>query len=483
MPSSELPLWTSQEASLALGVPIEPTAWQAMGISIDTRTLKPGDLYVAIKGDTHDGHAFVAEAFKKGAVAAIVERLVDESRFPQVVVADTLQALSQLGNFARQRTSATILAVTGSVGKTSTKELLRHVLSAFGLTFASPASYNNHWGVPLSLASLPRNAAYGVFEIGMNHRGEIAPLVALARPHIGVITAIADAHIEHMQTRQIIAEEKSDIFSALPACRLAIINQDVAEFDLMRNRAKAFGVSQVIGFGKSPEAFAQLTCYHSDPTGSKGIVAARLAGQDITYTLPQPGEHVAMNSLIALALGGLLGLDQEQMTRQLETLPAVQGRGQQHRIPVPGGEILLIDDAYNANLTSMQAGLSVLKAIPVPSTGRRLVVLGEMLELGNQADSHHRQLMETVSSPAIDLVFAVGGGTMETAFNTHIPPEKAGGYASHVETLAPAVMKALRPGDVVFVKGSKRSQISKIVDLLVARKTPDPKNPENTVVR
>lgn len=478
----ESPLWTSQEASLALDAPVE-SSWQATGVSIDTRALKPGDLYIAIKGDAHDGHAFVAEAFEKGAVAAIVERLVVGSQFPQIVVADTLKALTRLGAFARQRSSATIIAVTGSVGKTSTKELLRHVLGAVGPTFASPASYNNHWGVPLSLASMPRNTVYGVFEIGMNHRGEIAPLASLARPHIGVVTAIADAHIEHMQSRLIIAEEKADIFSATPTCRLAIINQDAAEFGLMQNRATASGVSRIMGFGKSPEALAQLLHYHCDPTGAKGMVTARLAGQDITYTLPQPGEHVAMNSLIALALGKFLGFDQGLLIRQLETLPSVQGRGQQHRIPVGEGEILLIDDAYNANLTSMRAGLSVLAAIPVPSIGRRIVVLGEMLELGNQADSHHQQLMETVSTSAIELVFAVGGPPIERAFHTHIPTDKAGGYASHVEALAPLVMEALRPGDIVFVKGSKRSQVSKIVDLLVAKKYPAHKNLEEGMVR
>jgi len=319
---------------------------------------------------------------------------------------------------------------------------------------------------------------YGIFEIGTNHRGEIAPLASLVRPHIGIITAIAEAHIEHMQSRQAIAEEKSDIFSATPPCHFAIINQDSPEFGLIESRAKAFGIPQIIGFGKSTETVVQLAHYHPDPTGLKGIATARLANQDIPYTLPHPGEHVAMNSLIALAVGKVLELDQEQLVRQLETLPSVQGRGQQHRIPISGGEILLIDDAYNANLASMRAGLSIVAGIPVPSNGRRLVVLGEMLELGNQADAHHQQLMEIVSSCHIDLVFAVGGAAMKEAFHSHIPPEKAGGYASHVEALEPFVMDSLRPNDIVFVKGSKRSQVSKIVDLLVAKK-----NSEDGMVR
>lgn len=470
MISSGLNLWTNQEITTALSLPDESLTWSATGVSIDTRTLRPGDVYVAIKGETHDGHAFVAEAFQKGAVAAIVNHLViRDAPFPQLVVGDTLKALAQLGTFARQRTKATIIAVTGSVGKTSVKELLRHTLGAFGATFASPASYNNHWGVPLSLACMPRDTAYGVFEIGMNHRGEIAPLASLARPHIGVITAIADAHIGYMQSRQAIAEEKADIFSSSPAPRLAIINRDIPEFDWIQGRIATFGVSQILGFGKSAKAAVRLVTYQPDPTGLKGMVTAHVGGQDVTYVLPQPGEHAAMNSLTALALGEALGLDRGQLVAQLETFSAIQGRGKQYRIPLSGGEILLIDDAYNANLASMHAGLSVLASIPVHSTGRRLAILGEMLELGNQAESQHQQLMEAVLSHPVDLIFAAGGSIMETAFEKNIPPERAGGYACTVEALTPLVMGALRPGDVVFIKGSKGSRVSRIVDLLVAQ--------------
>lgn len=470
MVSSKLGLWTNQEIATALTLPEESLSWKATGVSIDTRTLNPGDLYIAIHGDTHDGHAFVADAFEKGAVAAIVDHLVAaDSRFPQIIVGDTLGALSKLGTFARRRTKATIIAVTGSVGKTSTKELLRHVLGAFGTTFASPASYNNHWGVPLSLATMPRDAIYGIFEMGMNHRGEITPLTSLARPHIGVITAIADAHIGFMQSRQVIAEEKSDIFSSSPVPSLAIINQDCPEFELMRDRAVAFGVSKIIGFGKSQNADVRLVDYRPNPTGLKGIIAVNLADQKVKCTLPQPGEHVAMNSLIALALGEVLGLDQRRLVAQLETLPAIEGRGKQHRIPIMGGEILLIDDAYNANLTSMQAGLSVLAAMPIPSRGRRLAILGEMLELGSEAESQHQQLMSTVLSHPIDLVFAVGGAVVKTVFERNIPTEKVGGYASTVETLMPMVINTLCPGDIVFIKGSKGSRVSKIVDTLVAQ--------------
>jgi len=471
MVSSVIELWTNQEVAAALALPEESLLWSATGVSIDTRTLKPGDLYIAIKGETHDGHTFVAQAFEKGAVAAIVDHSVlSDTQVPQIIVSDTLKALAQLGVFARLRTKATIIAVTGSVGKTSTKELLRHVLSSEGKTFASPASYNNHWGVPLSLTTMPRDSVYGIFEMGMNHRGEIAPLALLARPHIGIITAIADAHIGHMESRQVIAEEKADIFSAATVPNLAIINQDIPEFNVIFERIKGFGTSQIVGFGKSENATARLISYYPDSTGLKGIVTALVGGQTVTYTLPQPGEHVAMNSLIALALGEALGLDQQQIIRQLETIPAVQGRGQHHYIPILGGEILLIDDAYNANLASMQAGLSVLASVPVPSTGRRLAILGEMLELGNQAEDQHNKLMTEVLSRPIDLVFASGGPVVEKVFKKSIPADKAGGYAPSADQLTPIVMGALRPGDIVFIKGSKGSRVSRIVDALVLQK-------------
>ncbi|MBX9804370.1 MAG: UDP-N-acetylmuramoyl-tripeptide--D-alanyl-D-alanine ligase [Alphaproteobacteria bacterium] len=470
MGSSEMGLWTNQEIAAALALPEEPLHWNAIGVSIDTRTIKPGDLYIAIRGDTHDGHAFVADAFKKGAVAAIVDHPVDvSSDCKQILVKDTLSALTKLGAFARQRTKATIIAVTGSVGKTSTKEMLRHVLSAFGNTFASPASFNNHWGVPLSLATMPRDTVYSIFEVGMNHPGEIAPLASLARPHIGVITAIADAHIGFMESRQAIVEEKIEIFSSSPVPTLAIINQDCPEFEFMKNRVAAFGVSKILGFGKIKNAQVRLLDYLPDKTGTKGVVEASISGQKVTYILPQLGEHVAINTLIALAIGEALGLDQGRLIEQLEVLPAVDGRGKQHRIPVVGGEILLIDDAYNANLSSMKAGLSVLGAMPVSSKGRRLVVLGEMLELGNHAEPHHQQLMASVLSHPIDLVFAAGGPVVESVFKD-IPKEKSGGYASHVDDLLPKVLNALCPGDVILVKGSKGSKVSKIVDTLIAKK-------------
>jgi UDP-N-acetylmuramoyl-tripeptide--D-alanyl-D-alanine ligase len=471
MAKAEIGLWTNQEVLAALGLPEESLTWSATGVSIDTRTLNPGDLYIAIKGDTHDGHTFVEEAFNKGAVAAIVNsRINSDQKNHQIIVADTLQALSQLGKFARQRTKATIIAVTGSVGKTSTKELLRHVLSAAGKTYASPASYNNHWGVPLSLASMPRDAVFGVFEMGMNHRGELAPLATIVRPHIGIITALADAHIGHMQSRQVIAEEKADIFSAAPPPTLGIINQDMAEFDFIKKRLEAFGVSRVIGFGKAQNAAIRLTNYQSKASGLKGIIIAQVAGQSVSYTLPVPGEHLAINSLISLALGEALGLDQQLLIKQLETLPAVKGRGKYHRIAIREGEILLIDDAYNANLTSMQAGLATMAAIPVPSPGRRVVVLGEMLELGDKAIDHHRQLMEEVLSHSVDLVFATGGPVVESVYNEHIPTDKAGGYAKNADVLTPIVINALSSGDIVFIKGSKGSKVSKVVDALLSPK-------------
>jgi len=463
-------IWTSQEVTTALALTQTLTYWETRGVSIDTRTLKPGDLYIAIRGETHDGHAFIPEAVAKGAVVAIVDHVVDGVALSyQIVVRDTLKALTQLGAFARARTKATIIAITGSVGKTSTKELLGHVLGAFGVTFASPASYNNHWGLPLSLALMPRNAMYGIFEIGTNHRGEIAPLTSLVCPHISIITAIADAHIGFLGSRQAIAEEKSDIFASSPPPGLAIIHQDNPEFEFMRKRAISCKISKVMSFGKTEGASVQLVHYSYDPERIESTITATISGQELVYMVPQPGEHLATNSLMSIALGDALGLDQKRLITQLATLPAVKGRGKQYRVPISGGDILLIDDAYNANLTSMRAGLDVLAVTSPQANGRRITVLGEMLELGDQAESQHQQLMDSILQHSVDLVFATGGPVIEGAFKRTIPLEKAGGYAACIDELIPLVVNSLRPGDVVFVKGSKGSRVSKVVDALVAQ--------------
>lgn len=456
-------LWTSEEVAQALGV--ISRSWEATGISIDTRTLKPGDLYIALRGDVHDGHAFVEQAFLKGAVAAIVDCAIEKcATYPQIVVKDTLKALNQLASFARQRTKAILIAVTGSVGKTTTKEMLNHTLQKFAPTFASPASYNNHWGVPLSLASMPRETIYGVFEVGMNHRGEIAPLVALIQPHMSVVTTVAEAHIGLMASRMEIAEEKAEIFSSLPSAALGVIHQDIPEFDIIRKYAFRQGISKIIGFGKSPESDIQLLDYKTDSSASKGQVTILLRGNKISYSLSQPGEHIALNSLIVLSVGEALGLDQKKLIAQLETFSALAGRGKRHMISLKGGEVLLIDNAYNANLTSMQAGLAVFGNIPVQKERHRFVVLGEMLELGDQAQEHHHQLMQEVRKYSIHKVFVAGSSVISDALQNVIPEENIGGYAQDAETLIPQIDKILQPGDVIFVKGSKGSRVSKIVD-------------------
>ena len=447
--------------------------WGAQGVSFNTRTLKAGDLYVALHGENQDGHDFVGQAFAKGAAAVLVDHAValdSPGDHPglQIIVKDTLQALTELGRFARVRTKATIIAVTGSVGKTTTKELLRHILGAFGETFASPASYNNHWGVPVSLACMPLDAQYGVFEVGMNHPGEIAPLAQLVQPHIGIITAIAEAHIGYMGSRLAIAEEKSDLFTARPAPGLAILNHDDLEFTLMEARAKSAGVSKTVSFGKTDGAAIRLKAYKPDPTGLHGKASVGIGRYEMAYDLPQPGEHIAMNSLIGLAVGEALGLSQQELVQQLETLPAIEGRGKRHQVRIGDKEILLIDDAFNANLASMQSGLRVLGSIPLPPGGRRLAILGEMFELGEQAVPHHNQLMQFALAQPLDLIFCVGGEVMKNAFFDTVPSDKAGGYFEEAGSLADLIKQDLQTGDILYIKGSKKSQVSKIVDALLA---------------
>jgi UDP-N-acetylmuramoyl-tripeptide--D-alanyl-D-alanine ligase len=462
-------LWSSQEVRDALNQEMLFN-WQASGISIDSRTLKAGDLYIAIRGSAHDGHRFVEEAFAKGAVAAVVENsFVLKTAFPLIGVENTLAALTQLGTYARTRSSATVIAVTGSVGKTGVKELFCHILQAFGYAYASPASYNNHWGVPLSLANMPRNTLYGIFEAGMNAPGEISPLADMIRPHIAIITTIAEAHIGTMGSREAIAREKAAIFSGKPIPGLVILNKDDPEFVLLHDNAIKNGISKIISFGKSRDANVALKNYQADITGLNGKVTACIKGHDVDYTLPRAGEHMAVNSLAGLAVGDALGLDQKKIITQMETLPVLQSRGEVHKISILTGHFWLIDDAFNANLASMQAGINTLLQMPVSLGGRRIAVLGEMLELGNLAGSHHDQLMNMVQP--FDMVFAVGGETIATAFAkvsaNDIFSRQGGGYFPHANDVIPILVKHLRPNDIVFVKGSKKSLVSQVVNALV----------------
>jgi UDP-N-acetylmuramoyl-tripeptide--D-alanyl-D-alanine ligase len=461
------PLWSATDLAEALGTALPTGARDVNGISIDTRTLLPGDLFVALEGE-RDGHDFVAVAFAKGAAAA----LVAANKAPALrghgalyAVENTLRALERLGRAARARSKARIVAVTGSVGKTGTKEALRIVLSRQGETHASVASYNNHFGVPLTLARMPASAVFGVFEIGMSHPGEIAPLAAMVCPHVALITTVEAVHLEHFPSVAAIADEKAAIFSGLEEGGTAIINRDNAYYDRMLAGAQGSRAGRIVGFGEAAEADVRLVRAVLKPDLS--IVEANLHGTAVTYRLGTPGRHIALNSLAVLAAAEALGADPTLAVLAFSDVSAPSGRGERIELGQEGLTLSLFDESYNANPASMRAALAVLGQIPVGLRGRRVAVLGDMLELGPEGERLHAELAAAVAENGIDLVFACGP-LMKNLWQA-IPPEKRGAYAPESESLADSVAAALRPGDAVMVKGSNGSRMALVVNRLKSR--------------
>lgn len=460
------PLWSA----LGLVKPLDarvsgPLGEGVTGISIDTRTLQPGDLFVALKGDNSDGHDHVRRAFEAGAAAAVVDEdhaaaLKGAGRL--YVVRDTLQALEGLGRAARARTKARVAAVTGSVGKTTTKEMLRHMLSAQGPTHASVASYNNHWGVPLTLARMPGATRFGVFEIGMNHPGEITPLVGMVQPHIAIITRIAPVHLEHLGSIEAIADAKAEIFSGVVRGGAAILNRDDAQFDGLREKALAGSVRFVLGFGVADGAEARLVSFEDDAGTSR--VEADILGRRVRYTIGMPGRHIALNSLAALLATRALGGDLEAAAASLADFAPPTGRGAREHLARDGLAITLIDESYNANPVSMAAALDVLGTVPRQGDGRRVAILGDMLELGPQAPDLHAALADAVERNDIDAVFAAGP-LMRHLYDA-LPAARQGAYAPDAARLEDTVTNALTDGDVVMIKGSNGSRMGTIVTRL-----------------
>ncbi|MES2029840.1 MAG: UDP-N-acetylmuramoylalanyl-D-glutamyl-2,6-diaminopimelate--D-alanyl-D-alanine ligase [Pseudomonadota bacterium] len=438
------------------------------GISIDTRTIKPGEAYFAIKGDVHDGHAFVEAALKAGAGLAVVEA-AQRDKFPAdarlLVVDDVLAALVELGQASRARLKAQVIAITGSVGKTSTKEALRRVLDAQGKTHASVASFNNHWGVPLTLARCPADVRFAIFEIGMNHAGEIEALVKMVRPHFAVITTVEPVHLEFFAGVEAIADAKAEIFSGLEPDGVAILNRDNAQFARLQKSAKKAGVSRIVSFGADKKAEARLLDVSLHPTCS--AVHANILGHDVTYKLGMPGRHMAMNSLAVLAAAELMGADLVHAALTLSQVVPAAGRGVRHVLEVGGGEATLIDESYNANPASMAAAINVLGAAAVGPKGRRIAVLGDMLELGADGAKLHAGLLEAVQSNGIDLVFCCGP-LMRNLWDA-LSTGKRGGYAGDAAALESQVLTAIRAGDAIMVKGSLGSKMKPIVSALEKR--------------
>lgn len=444
------------------------------GVSIDSRSVAKGDIFAAIKGERTDGHDYVCQALKAGAGLAIVSRPSEAmaAAGPLLVVDDVLAALERVGKAARARSKAKIIAVTGSVGKTSTKEMLRLALSVSGLTHASIASFNNHWGVPLTLARLPTDAAYGVFEIGMNHAGEITPLVKMVKPHVAVITTVVASHLGHFSSVADIADAKAEIFLGVEAGGHAVINRDNEYFDRLAEAAHRAGISDIASFGRHAQSSVRLerAVLHANCS----CVTASIFGEAVIYKLGMPGEHMVLNSLAALAAVKLAGADLARAGLALAAAHPTKGRGVQSLLRAPGGRILLIDESYNANPVSVRAALALLKRAEPGKNGRRIAVLGDMLELGEQAAELHAGLASAVDEAKVDVLYA-SGPLMAHLWNK-TPPQRRGAYADKSDGLEATLLGGLRAGDVVMVKGSLGSRMGPLVDAIRGQFSPADKD-------
>ena len=460
------PLWTLDAMAAAMGAEKSGTLPESVpGISIDTRTIGKGEAFFAIKGDSRDGHDFVEDALKAGAGLAVVAR-AQRARFAPdaalLIVDDVLDALRALARAARARFAGKVIAVTGSVGKTGTKEALRLALSADGETHASASSYNNHWGVPLSLARCPQSARYAVFEIGMNHAGEITPLTKLARPHVAIVTTVEPVHLEYFGTVEKIADAKAEIFLGLEPGGAAVLNRDNAQFERLAAAAKKAGVTQLVSFGEDENDNSFLVRCALQPEGS--TAEAIVLGEPVTYKLGAPGAHLVHNSLAVLAAVVLVGADLALAALALVNLKPTAGRGGRITLSVPGGSALLIDESYNANPASMRAAIALLGQAPTAKQGRRIAVLGDMLELGAMGAELHRALAGPLEAAKVDLVFC--SGSLMRALWEALPSSRRGGYAGTAAELEPSVLGAVRAGDAVMVKGSLGSKMGPIVKAL-----------------
>ncbi|MBI1776971.1 MAG: UDP-N-acetylmuramoyl-tripeptide--D-alanyl-D-alanine ligase [Proteobacteria bacterium] len=462
------PLWTAEEAERATsGRSTKP--WQAEGVSIDSRSVRSGDLFVALPGERVDGHDYVAAALAKGAAAALVERLpAGAEAAPLLLVPDALAGLTELGRHARRRSMARFVAVTGSVGKTSTKEMLRLALGAQRRTSASEGNLNNQIGTPLSLARLAVEAEIGVFELGMNHPGEIAPIARLTRPHIAIITNVEAVHLEAFVSEEAIADAKAEIFEGMEKGGIAILNRDNRHFDRLAAAAKVRGLT-VKSFGESRGADFRLVQSLTQPGSVE--VAADIAGTSIGYAMPVSGKHWAINSLAVLGAAHLLGLDLSRAASALGAIKAPKGRGERRTVRLAGGgSFELIDDSYNASPVAVRAALAVLGQIAPAPGARRVFILGDMRELGASGPALHAELAASVLANHIDRLHTVG--PLSQHLRQALPPTIQGLHAGTSEEMARLVSADIRAGDVVTVKGSLGTNMAPIIKALAALDRP-----------
>ena len=465
-------LWTREDLEKALSCKIESASIDARGVSIDTRTLHKGDIFVALKGPISDGHDHVDEAQKAGAACALVSAPLDHLDLPQIVVPDTFEALKHLAAFARTRTNAKVAAVTGSFGKTGSKEALKDLLARQGPTTASHSSFNNHWGVPLSLARLHAEDAFGIFEVGMNHPGEIAPLARLVRPHVALITTVDAMHMAHMGSVCTVALEKASIFEGVEEGGFAILNHDNPYFEDMAAKAREHSL-EVLSFGTHPEAFTHLIVSKMTDTGLE--IEARVDKTKCFFHVPVFQTHWAMNALGVLTTIHALGADVTQAARDFEHFVLPQGRGHQTKVHHPkGGTFTIIDESYNAGPASMRAALETLGVMKPGVHGKRIAVLAEMLELGDESEAEHAKLLPLLEKAGVTRVFTMGQGLErlagDLASSTHAFHAKSN---EDLEALTKAVLAEIAPGDIIMLKGSRgqrayRGRLSYVVDALLA---------------
>lgn len=457
-------LWTGEEARAATGGTLT-ASWTATGISLDSRSAARGDLFVAVRGPHFDGHDYVGQAFANGAAAAMVARVPRNVTMesPLLVVDDTPAGLYALAAAARARVrkEARVIAVTGSAGKTGTKDALARMLAETGRTHASASSHNNHWGVPLSLARMPADVAYGVFEVGMSGAGEIGPLSELLRPHVAIVTTVEAAHLGNFASMADVARAKAEVLRGLEPDGVAVLNHDNVHFDRLSAAALRHG-ARVASFGEHSASLARLQRLETLETCS--TASAQVFGQAVTFKVGAPGRHLVQNALAALAAVHVVGGDLGRAALVLARLASGPGRGRRVSVEGADGSFEVIDDSYNANPASVRAALAVLNGTRPRGRGRRIAVLGDMRELGAESRRLHVALVPDLAR--VDLVYTVGSEAQ--ALSTALPSSRRGGHALDASEAAEQVVRAVRSGDTVLVKGSNSVGMGVVVDALAA---------------
>ncbi len=457
-------LWNSKDAESATGGD-STRAWEALGVSIDSRKVAKGDLFIAIIGENQDGHKYVKSALENGAAAAMVNYVPEDvaQDAPLLVVSDTTKALWDLGKFSRERIKGKVAMVTGSVGKTSTKEMLAHTLEKQGKVHATIGNLNNHYGLPLTLSRMPAETDYAILEVGMSSPGEISPLSVLGKPDVAIITNVEPVHLEFFDSVEGIADAKAEVFDGLSENGTVVLNRDNAHFLRLKETAKNKSIKNILCFGRGEGADYRLDSYEETSIG--GAVKATCRGKKIEYTLAIPGSHQAGNSLGVLAVVEALGADITKAAASLANFEAKAGRGKRSLIKCSFGEITIIDDTYNASPASVGMALETLGKLKKISGSRIIAVLGDMFELGDTAEELHKGLLLKITDNNVDMVFTAGKLTQKLY---EVLPEKVkGGCAESSSALASVVLSKLKAGDIVLVKGSRGMRMENVVNYII----------------